>query len=100
MKIDTKIFEQKFYVTSINHDMILGLPWLTKYNPLINWREGTLMWDWEWILPKTPNEGEENKEVDPLVISFIQGKRLKKYGSIQLWLNQQPLHRKMKKKND
>ena len=71
VKIDTKVFDQRFYVTSINHNMILGLPWLIKHNPLINWKEKTLMWDWEWLLSKEPTK---TKKTDSLAISFIPGK--------------------------
>ena len=32
-----------FYVTTIgDQDLILGLPWLEKHNPIINWKEKTL----------------------------------------------------------
>jgi hypothetical protein len=82
LKIDTQVFDQKFYVTSINHDLILGLPWLIKQNPLINWKEGILMWDWEWILPEIP---DEEKEVELLVISFIQGKMTEE--AEEIWIN-------------
>jgi hypothetical protein len=82
IKIDTRVLDQKFYVTSINHDLILGLPWLIKQNPLINWREGILMWDWERILPEILNE---EKEIDPLVISFIQGEMTEE--AEEIWIN-------------
>ena len=82
LKIGTKIFDQTFYVTSINHDMILGLPWLTTYNPLINWKEGILMWDWEWLLPENHKEKEE---IEPLVISFMKGKL--NQDASDIWIN-------------
>ena len=32
-----------FYVTTLgDQSLILGLPWLEKYNPIINWKEKTL----------------------------------------------------------
>ena len=32
-----------FYVTTIgDQDLILGLPWLEKHNPIIDWKEKTL----------------------------------------------------------
>ena len=33
-----------FDVTTIgDQDLILGLPWLEKHNPIINWKEKTLL---------------------------------------------------------
>ena len=34
---------QRFYITDLGFDQILlGYPWLSSYNPQINWKEGTV----------------------------------------------------------
>jgi hypothetical protein len=81
IKIDSRISDQEFYISSINHDMILGLPWLIEHNPVINWKDGILTWDWEWILPNL----SETKEIDPLVIFFIQGELTEE--AEEIWIN-------------
>jgi hypothetical protein len=36
---------ERFLITRLgNQKIILGLPWLRKHNPEINWKEGTLLW--------------------------------------------------------
>jgi len=38
-------FKERFYITGLGKQkMILGLPWLKKHNPLVNWKNGTLTW--------------------------------------------------------
>jgi len=38
---------QDFLITDIGeHDIILGMSWLDEQNPLINWKEKMLSWDW------------------------------------------------------
>jgi hypothetical protein len=47
--IQGKKHMQHFLITNIaENDIILGITWLREQNPLINWREGTISWDW-WI---------------------------------------------------
>ena len=42
-RIKDKIMTEWFYVTTIgDQDLILGLPWLEKHNPIIDWKEKTL----------------------------------------------------------
>ena len=42
-RIKDKTMTEWFYVTPIgDQDLILGLPWLEKHNPIINWKEKTL----------------------------------------------------------
>ena len=42
-RIKDKTMTEWFYVTMIgDQDLILGLPWLEKHNPIINWKEKTL----------------------------------------------------------
>jgi len=49
---------QDFLITDIGeHDIILSMSWLDEQNPLINWKEKTLSWDWAWEIPVEPDEG-------------------------------------------
>ena len=42
-KINNKTMTEWFYVTTLgDQNLILGLPWLEKHNPNIDWREKTL----------------------------------------------------------
>ena len=43
-RIKDKTMTEWFYITTIgDQDLILGLPWLEKHNPIINWKEKTLL---------------------------------------------------------
>ena len=43
VKVDDKEMNTRFLVTDIGkEDMILGLPWLKQYNPVIDWDKGTM----------------------------------------------------------
>ena len=43
--INGKEFQERFYVTGLGKQRaILGLPWLKKHNPEINWQTGKLEW--------------------------------------------------------
>ena len=36
---------ERFYITGLgNQKVILGLPWLRKHNPEIDWEKGTVTW--------------------------------------------------------
>ena len=42
-RIKDKTMTEWFYITMIgDQDLILGLPWLEKHNPIIDWKEKTL----------------------------------------------------------
>src|ERR1700735_1860183 len=44
-KIGGKSFDERFYITGLGKQkMILGLPWLKRHNPLVDWTKGTLTW--------------------------------------------------------
>src|ERR1700735_4049916 len=44
-KIGDKSFYERFYITGLGKQkMILGLPWLKRHNPLVDWTKGTLTW--------------------------------------------------------
>jgi hypothetical protein len=43
--VNGKTNMEQFLITRLgNQKVILGLPWLRKHNPEINWKEGTLHW--------------------------------------------------------
>jgi hypothetical protein len=43
--VNGKTHTERFLITGLgNQKIILGLPWLRKHNPKINWKEGTLHW--------------------------------------------------------
>jgi hypothetical protein len=45
LHINGKKHTERFLITGLkNQKVILGLPWLWKHNPEINWKEGTLLW--------------------------------------------------------
>lgn len=53
---------QQFYITDLGFDRILlGYPWLSTYNPQINWKEGRVKG--EIILHTTTNAWERWKEL-------------------------------------
>ena len=45
IKIGDRTFLERFYITGLgNQKIILGLPWLRKHNPEIDWEKGTVTW--------------------------------------------------------
>jgi hypothetical protein len=45
LHVNGKTHTERFLITGLgNQKVILGLPWLRKHNPEINWKEGTLHW--------------------------------------------------------
>ena len=43
--LNGKEFQERFYVTGLGKQrVILGLPWLRKHNPEIDWQTGKLEW--------------------------------------------------------
>jgi Retroviral aspartyl protease len=42
-KLGDQKFNERFYVTGLGKQrIILGFPWLHKYNPIINWKKGEI----------------------------------------------------------
>jgi hypothetical protein len=42
LEVNDKIMTEWFYVTALgDQDLILGLPWLEKHNPIIDWMKKT-----------------------------------------------------------
>ena len=53
IEIHRKTCKERFLVTGLGRQkIILGFPWLTKTNPIIDWQKGTL----EWREPKLGKE--------------------------------------------
>jgi hypothetical protein len=45
LQVNGKMNIEQFLITGLgNQKIILGLPWLRKHSPEINWKEGTLQW--------------------------------------------------------
>ena len=45
IKIGDQTFQERFYITGLgNQKVILGLPWLRKHNPEIDWKKGMVNW--------------------------------------------------------
>jgi Retroviral aspartyl protease len=45
IQVNGKTNMERFLITGLgNQKIILGLPWLRKHNPEINWKEGTILW--------------------------------------------------------
>ena len=45
IKIGDRTFLERFYITRLgNQKVILGLPWLRKHNPEIDWEKGMVTW--------------------------------------------------------
>ena len=43
--IGHKKFKEQFYETGLGKQkIILGFPWLNKYNPVIDWKKGEIKW--------------------------------------------------------
>ena len=53
IEIHGRTCKERFLVTGLGRQkIILGFPWLTKTNPIIDWQKGTL----EWREPKLGKE--------------------------------------------
>jgi Retroviral aspartyl protease len=49
-KLGDQKFNEHFYVTGLGKQkIILGFPWLHKYNPIINWKKGEITFKPFWI---------------------------------------------------
>jgi hypothetical protein len=45
LHVNGRMHMEQFLITGLgNQKVILGLPWLQKHNPEVNWKEGTLLW--------------------------------------------------------
>jgi hypothetical protein len=66
-KLGDQKFNEQFYVTGLGKQkIILGFPWLHKYNPIINWKKGEITWkpfqiDWRCLYKKGPRIKKERQ---------------------------------------
>jgi hypothetical protein len=60
-------FKEQFYVTGLGEQkIIVGFPWLHKYNPIINWKKGEITFkpfriDWRRLMKKGKQIQQEHK---------------------------------------
>jgi Reverse transcriptase (RNA-dependent DNA polymerase) len=84
LHVNSKTHMERFLITGLgNQKVILGLPWLWKHNPEINWKEGTLHW-------RTMTMEEELDEEEPLnrPINALDKVLLKYLGmENEVWIN-------------
>ena len=71
IRISDQTFLERFYITRLgNQKVILGLPWLRKHNPEIDWEKGMVAWrnqEWSKNLVKQWRQKRESirKEQQP-----------------------------------
>jgi hypothetical protein len=74
----------KFLITKLgNQKIILGLPWLQKHNPEINWKEGTLHWRTTTTKEEVDEEEHLNRPVnasDKVLLEYLGMEN-------ELWIN-------------
>jgi hypothetical protein len=66
-----------------NQKIILGLPWLRKYNPEINWKEGTLQWrttTMEEVLDEEEHLNQPTNASDKILLEYLGMEN-------ELWIN-------------
>ena len=63
-EIDGRIKRTAFLVAGLGKEkIILGLPWLQKESPIIDWEQGTLQWKNESPRNEEENEDEEKEQI-------------------------------------
>jgi hypothetical protein len=73
---------EQFLITGLgNQKIILGLPWLRKYNLEINWKEGTLQWrTTEEVLDKEEHLNRPTNASDKILLEYLGMEN-------ELWIN-------------
>ena len=67
IEIHRRKWKEQLLVTGLGkHRIILGLPWLRKTNPIIDWEKGTL----EWRNPKLINSFEMARKLAKQAINY------------------------------
>jgi hypothetical protein len=72
-KLGDRKFNKHFYVTGLGKQrIILGFPWLHKYNPIINWKKGevtfkTFQIDWRCLMEKGKQIRQEQPKIEEVV---------------------------------
>jgi hypothetical protein len=65
--VNGKLGTERFLITGLgNQKVILGLPWLQKHNPEIDWKKGTLTWRHETI-----EEEDLDLKMDETLIEYL-----------------------------
>jgi Reverse transcriptase (RNA-dependent DNA polymerase) len=84
-------FKERFYVTVLRKQrIILGFPWLHKYNPIINWKKGEITFkpfqiDWRCLLkkgkrirqeqqPKIEEVVDDEKQKNQMTLPIVEDK--------------------------
>ena len=72
IEIHGRKWKEQFLVTGLGkHRIILGLPWLRKTNPVIDWEKGTL----EWRNPKPINPFKMARKLAKQAIKYSSDKQ-------------------------
>jgi hypothetical protein len=75
LHVNGKKHMEQFLITRLgNQKVILGLPWLQKYNPEINWKEGTLHWRTmtvEEVLDEGEHLNRPTNALDKVLLEYL-----------------------------
>jgi Retroviral aspartyl protease len=75
LHVNGKTHMERFLITGLgNQKVILGLPWLRKHNPEINWTEGTLLWrttTTEEVLDKEEHLNQPINASDKVLLEYL-----------------------------
>jgi hypothetical protein len=84
LQVNGKMNTERFLITGLgNQKIILGLPWLQKHNPEINWKEGTLQWRrtaMEEVLDKEEHLNRPTNASDKVLLEYLGMEN-------KLWIN-------------
>jgi hypothetical protein len=73
--VNSKTNMEQFLITGLgNQKIILGLPWLRKHNPEINWKEGTLQWrktTMEEVLDEEEHPNRPTNASDKVLLEYL-----------------------------
>jgi hypothetical protein len=70
-KLGDKTFDERFYVTGLGKQkFILGLPWLQRSNPKIDWKTGILSWPTNETDNSTTDTSSQERKDDNLEIDL------------------------------
>jgi Retroviral aspartyl protease len=98
LHVNSKAHMEQFLIMGLgNQEVILGLPWLWKHNPEINWKEGTLQWRTMTMEEVLGKEEHSNQPINALDKVLLEWKT--KSGLIQRTIWQQNWLLKQTKRN-
>jgi hypothetical protein len=84
LQVNGKTNIERFLITGLgNQKIILGLPWLRKHNPEINWKEGTLQWRttaMEEVLDEEEHLNQPVNASDKVLLEYLGMEN-------ELWIN-------------